>query len=551
MHKWLFLLGVVQVLHANVIDDRDRIKQIKDRDSCIAILSQILEERRLDVPQDKLPSFELACDRFNATVKFVHLNNPSFFIGLWKMFEPFVIAYNKPLNIHSRLEYRKNQYVQGVLDKDLNDQLVEALSVAKTIPFIEEDYDKIFHHSSGLKSGGKLNTINRYFMLEDTQKKVIAKVLKALELPIMEYLGNPWRVLTVRAWETPPGNLEWGPNAWHTDGLPRSALKLMIYPLGASEAVGTTEIKTKEDDIIGIEGDPGTWLMFNNNELIHRGVAPLSKTRQIVEITYSPSIMNDMTVRVAGQNACYPLLPWELTTEEKNTLGKPPESGLILGGSHTSKHPEWLFLKSGFYPNMRFPLEENVINTVYVPHLLNQCNLPTVYRLLSEMHRTLKPGGDVVIKIPDFGQILSHLRGGDEAYFDVFWDLGERILPWHGRNVCKCIAHKAASLFCSFIGDEGGYKGIDDFDLPFLQEVLVLNSPFEIAKQLREAVYDKPGCCFVSESAWSEQEFVDLMRSFDFEVVSTERKEIADQFVDIPGINDLHSQSLYIWAKKK
>ncbi|WP_437653481.1 hypothetical protein [Sorangium sp. So ce1182] len=59
-------------------------------------------------------------------------------------------------------------------------------------------------------------------------------------------------------------------------------------------------------------GPPGTFLVFKNFELIHRGVPPSRGERLVLEVTVAPHEKDDLRPVCAGQNADFPLSPWTI-----------------------------------------------------------------------------------------------------------------------------------------------------------------------------------------------------------------------------------------------
>ncbi len=148
----------------------------------------------------------------------------------------------------------------------------------------------------------------------------------------MALIGN----CTVRAWKTAPGSEEFGPNAWHTDGLPLSVFKIMYYPLGADYEKGTIELQTPHG-VHAIEGNVGTWVLLKPSEVVHQAIAPQVGERIAIEITIIPSLSLDLNPISAGQNARHPHLPWQQLSSANQFYYKPGDViGVNIGGG-----PHW------------------------------------------------------------------------------------------------------------------------------------------------------------------------------------------------------------------
>jgi hypothetical protein len=136
-------------------------------------------------------------------------------------------------------------------------------------------------------------------MLEDQQKAILEPILLSLKKQVSDCLGSAWRVLTIRGWKSPDTILNFGPNGWHSDGMPTGIYKIMYYPYGASEEKGGCELKLSTG-VHRLVGPPGTWLLFKNSTIVHRGITSQVGERLAIEITLSPFLENDLRPISAG-----------------------------------------------------------------------------------------------------------------------------------------------------------------------------------------------------------------------------------------------------------
>ena len=156
-----------------------------------------------------------------------------------------------------------------------------------------------------------INRDNQYLALGPPVLAAIAPVLEALAAPVRACLGTPWRVVNLRAWRTAAHADRIEANGWHRDEpYPEMVRKVLVYLSPASATTGTTEILHDTGERSIVVGPPGTFLVFKNLELIHRGVPPTTGERLILEITVAPHLVDDLRPVCAGQNADFPLLPW-------------------------------------------------------------------------------------------------------------------------------------------------------------------------------------------------------------------------------------------------
>lgn len=152
----------------------------------------------------------------------------------------------------------------------------------------------------------------RFRQLGAQQCAAISSAIRELAPAITEQLGTGWRVINVKSWSIQSKTTQQGPNAWHYDGFPVSTFKLMVYLTPVSVQTGTTEVKYDDGRCQLLEGDAGTYLLFDPSALLHRGVAPAdtSKDRVHIEITLMRSLRTDAHLVFGGLNSAYPRFPW-------------------------------------------------------------------------------------------------------------------------------------------------------------------------------------------------------------------------------------------------
>jgi hypothetical protein len=210
-------------------------------------------------------------------------------------------------------EFVKHGFKQGLIPATLLELLREAVAKAPETQLIHEDYCPGYLHNDSLRERGLGEQVNRshaFLRIESCSTEVIASLVRTLERPVTRCLGTNWRIFNVKCWRTSPGAAAVGMNAWHTDCMPLASLKIMLYATGASKTVGTTELELSDGSTKEIEGPAGTWLLFKNNEIRHRGIAPGCGSRTILELTIGPALLQQYRPVFAGTNAMYPFFPW-------------------------------------------------------------------------------------------------------------------------------------------------------------------------------------------------------------------------------------------------
>ena len=69
-----------------------------------------------------------------------------------------------------------------------------------------------------------------------------------------------------------------------------------------------------------------------------------------------------------------------------------------------------------------YPFEDNSFERIEADHVLE--HLPEVFEVMRELHRLLKPGGDLVLRVPHFSRGFSHPehKRGFDATFPYYFD---------------------------------------------------------------------------------------------------------------------------------
>jgi hypothetical protein len=218
-----------------------------------------------------------------------------------------------------------------------------------------------------------------------------------------------------------------------------------------------------------------------------------------------------------------------------------------IGGGHFN-HPGWVNLdqRQGvkLSPQTKLPKAD----LVYSSHCFEHLDDETIDNLLSQIECPL------VLKLPDFEQVLERWSSKDGAYF-TRWGLESVVGTWKSRGVADNIDSRAAMIFCGWwnkeYGDEwggrtpnakGAYHG--PAVLKSYREILKSMSPKGIAdaftKFVRETE-DKP--TFNHQNAWSRVELKSLLERHGFKV-SLDQSDMS-----IPTINEMQDISMYAIAE--
>ena len=109
----------------------------------------------------------------------------------------------------------------------------------------------------------------------------------------------------VRLWETTKVAKKENMYGWHTDGMPHEFFKIMIYFNQLNSKNGTLELKSNNEEIEINSKKPGSYVLFKNSMIFHRGVPPQDRKlkRLSCEVTISRSFSFNVSPVLAGNNA--------------------------------------------------------------------------------------------------------------------------------------------------------------------------------------------------------------------------------------------------------
>jgi hypothetical protein len=149
---------------------------------------------------------------------------------------------------------------------------------------------------------------SHFRVISGALENLLADCVAQLRSPVAAALGTPWSILNMRAWTTPPSSKQAGMYSRHRDGFPWQIFKIMIYFTPMDEEHGGLEIE-QDGRLVLMQGPAGSWVLFYNSAIPHRGASGKTMERACAEITLTRTTDFDMTLHQAGLNAHFPLAP--------------------------------------------------------------------------------------------------------------------------------------------------------------------------------------------------------------------------------------------------
>ena len=125
-------------------------------------------------------------------------------------------------------------------------------------------------------------------------------------------LGTSFRLVASSAWYISSDCEDVGPSAEHTDGLPESFYKIMIYPSPLNEEDGTIMLRNADGHAEYVETDGPVWMLFDSNRVSHQGIKPKRPDirRYLLQGIISRSVVRDMWSVTQQINSRQPAFPW-------------------------------------------------------------------------------------------------------------------------------------------------------------------------------------------------------------------------------------------------
>jgi hypothetical protein len=151
----------------------------------------------------------------------------------------------------------------------------------------------------------RMNSQMIYLDCKKIPKVFFKNIIKDIYLPIKNVINSNWKCIQVRAWITKKNSQDFlGPLKFHTDGMPHSIYKIMIYPEPLSEENGSIQFENHK--ILNTKYP--TVLIFKNSTIKHRGVPGVNYDRPVIELTIVRSVFINTTPLIGDVNSSMPIM---------------------------------------------------------------------------------------------------------------------------------------------------------------------------------------------------------------------------------------------------
>lgn len=476
-----------------------------------------------------------------------------------------------------------NDYQISYLKNDLNKRIIEHINnlnsikgealIARMCECIDDrsqlllsDYDDDKQEEIAKKICSSV--INEGFEL-DHKNELILELHAFIRDIFKDYFRSPIAIVNSRAWYDYPSPEDFGPNNKHFDGFESGHLKVMIYPFGLSDEIGSILIG---DQLLNNEKE-GCCLAFKNSDVIHAHV-PGKNKRLSIEITLQRTFKAIPQLNPSHFNGRHLNNPKDvyLYLETNSNILPANITRQINVGSGLRDWNNWLLLDELKSKNIyrfkikkdnKFPIFDNVSDLIYSSHHIEHLSDECFFSLLANSKRALKKNALILLKFPNYDYFLNQYNDGEKNFMEKK-GIESMSWSWKNKNLEDNIENRLASMFCAYWNNSYGdhfsgkinrntyaYHGPPILPKNTLVDLFTNKSPKFICDFLvSEAKKDNELKSFNHRNAWSKDELIKIMNSFEFTFLSNDKDYIFHTCgYKIPDYSNMGEWSNYMLFK--
>lgn len=249
------------------------------------------------------------------------------FSKMWEKYNLEVLGHyfpKFPERLNNELE-QNGYYINSLEEKEVTEIKDSIKKYGEKVKFVNDaDLNFFYTNFADLGLEEDYNRDSKFLKIDLALITKLNKIFSRIKEDIAVQLGSPWRTHMVRIWETKQDAKKENMYGWHTDGMPHEFFKIMIYFNTLNNDNGTLELKIKDKEITLNSNDPGTYVLFKNSMIFHRGIPPqkINNKRLSCEVTISRSFNYFTECVTAGNNAHWPIAPWNHAIFLNNLVSK-------------------------------------------------------------------------------------------------------------------------------------------------------------------------------------------------------------------------------------
>ena len=388
------------------------------------------------------------------------------------------------------------------------------------------------------------------------------------------HIGSPFSFVNSRAFISRPGASDVGPFRPHTDNFADGHLKIMVYPSGINALSGG--IRFTDFEPIS-QQPPGVAVLFDNSKLQHMAISSANNPRLGIELTLLRTLTDIRQLNRSHFFGRHLKTPGDLyraahssTVSDAVELSAKSPDAINVGSGIRNWGSKWLLLDALDHPAVSqikvnseslFPAPSEQASLVYSSHHIEHLPDASVRRVVKEAHRCLKPGGRLLLKIPNFDLFIQAFLAADFGLKDQI-GVGKVMWSWHNKGVQTTPENIFSMMFCGYWTKEYGdhfsgeinkssplaYHGPADVSPGRLGDLFKSKDPHFISAELCKVALEDPYfSAFNHQNAWSEAQLVALVEAEGFQLHESSRDSITKLFADqIPDLREMADWSLYL-----
>jgi hypothetical protein len=206
------------------------------------------------------------------------------------------------------------QFYTSSIDPNFAYSLLDNLPI-KHVSVTKEDFTYGYVHNKSISEAEleRTNQSVKYLIPDVSFKQLLYKTVISIYDEIKVKLGSHWQIETSKVKVFNQSETPVGSESFHLDGYNKNIFKILLYLTPASLETGTTELLDSKNNVVTINGPSGTYLLFNNSKVTHRGIRGKNKNRIIIELTISRAMKkpkDDKFIKLGSPLCHYSRYPW-------------------------------------------------------------------------------------------------------------------------------------------------------------------------------------------------------------------------------------------------
>ncbi|MDP2635437.1 MULTISPECIES: hypothetical protein [unclassified Pseudoalteromonas] len=230
-----------------------------------------------------------------------------------KIWDDYSLSCKKYASFKDDNDFSEQFYVSSV-DPNFAYSLLDKLP-KKHVSVTKKDFTYGYVHNKSINEAEleRTNQSVKYLIPDVSFKQLLNQTIVSIYDGIKVKLGSHWQIETSKIKVFNQSETPVGSESFHLDGYNKNIFKILLYLTPASLETGTTELLDSNNNVVTISGPSGTYLLFNNSKVTHKGIRGKNKNRVIIELTISRAMKkpnDDKFIKLGSPLSHYSKYPW-------------------------------------------------------------------------------------------------------------------------------------------------------------------------------------------------------------------------------------------------